>query len=160
MAQFVVPERTSTRFAADERSVENKQTTKSIMIKHIISLAAVVSALMVMTTLALAGEPKAFDQEAFMKARAEGKTVAIAFHADWCAVCKKQAAVIPLVLKEDKFQKVVAFTADYDKEKELKEQLKVSGQSTLVVFKGEREVGREQGITAAAAIENLLTKGL
>ena len=87
------------------------------MIKHIISLAAVVSALMVMTAGTLAGEPKAFDQEAFTKAKAEGKTVAVAFHADWCAVCKRQAAVIPLVLKEDKFQKVVAFTADYDKEK-------------------------------------------
>lgn len=130
------------------------------MIKQILSRAAVASAFTVMTAVTLAGEPKAFDQMAFTKAKAEGKTVAVAFHADWCGVCKKQAAVIPQILKEDKFQEVLVFTADYDKEKELKKQLKVAGQSTLVVFKGEKEVGREQGITAAASISKLLAKGL
>jgi hypothetical protein len=66
-------------------------------------------------------------------------------------VCKNQAAAIPQVLRGE-IQRRGRLPADYDTEKELKKQLKVTGQSTLVVFKGEKEVGREQGVTAAAAV--------
>jgi len=125
--------------------------------KRIMSLAAVVVAL---AATALAQEPKPFDREVFEKARADGKTVLVDFHAGWCPVCKKQAEVLPQVLKQDKFRQVLVLKADYDSEKELKQQLKVSHQSTLVLFKGEKEVGREQGITTASAIGDLLKKGL
>jgi len=86
------------------------------MIKHIVSLAAIVAALTATTAGVLAGEPRPFTQEAFTMAKAEGKTVLVDFHASWCPVCKKQAAVIPRVLQEEKFREVVVFTADYDTE--------------------------------------------
>jgi thiol-disulfide isomerase/thioredoxin len=127
------------------------------MIKRMITLAAVIAAL---AAAAMAQEPKPINREAFDKARADGKTVLVDFHASWCPVCKKQAAVIPQVLKEDKFRDVVVFKADYDSEKELKQQLKITHQSALVLFKGEKEVGREQGITTASEIGELLEKGL
>ena len=130
------------------------------MIKRILSLAAGVAAVTMITAGALAEEPKPFDREAFDKARAEGKTVLVDFDAGWCPVCKKQAQAIPQVLKQDKFQQVIVFKADYDSQKELKKQLKITHQSTLVLFKGEKEVGREQGITTASAIGELLAKGL
>jgi len=129
------------------------------MIKRIVLCIATVAMLTVTTGL-LAGEARPFDREVFTKAQMEGKTVLVDFHATWCPVCKKQATAIPQVLKEEQFKDVVALTADYDMEKELKKQLKVSGQSTLVVFKGDKEVAREQGITSAAAISKLLAKGL
>ncbi len=122
-----------------------------------ISVAAIVVAL---AATAVAQEPKPFDREVFEKAKADGKTVLVDFHADWCPVCKKQAEVIPQVLSQDKFQQVVVLKADYDLEKELKQQLKITHQSTLVLFKGEKEIGREQGITTASAIGELLEKGL
>jgi thioredoxin 1 len=129
------------------------------MIKRIVLCIATVAMLTVTTGL-LAGEARPFDREVFTKAQMEGKTVLVDFHATWCPVCKKQATAIPQVLKEEQFKDVVALTADYDMEKELKKQLKVNGQSTLVVFKGDKEVAREQGITSAAAISKLLAKGL
>jgi thiol-disulfide isomerase/thioredoxin len=129
------------------------------MIKRILSCIATVTMLAVTTGL-LAGEARPYDREVFTKAQMEGKTVLVDFHATWCPVCKKQAAALPQVLKEEQFKDVVALTADYDMEKELKKQLKVSGQATLVVFKGEKEVAREQGITSASAISKLLAKGL
>lgn len=129
------------------------------MIKRIVLCIATVAMLTVTTGL-LAGEARPFDREVFTKAQMEGKIVLVDFHATWCPVCKKQATAIPQVLKEEQFKDVVALTADYDMEKELKKQLKVSGQSTLVVFKGDKEVAREQGITSAAAISKLLAKGL
>lgn len=130
------------------------------IIKHIVSLTFAVIAVAVTTAGVFAGEAKPFNQEAFTKAKAEGKTVLVDFHASWCSVCKKQAMAIPQVLKKEKFKDVIVLSVDYDTEKELKEELKVSGQSTLIVFKGEKEVGREQGITSPTAIETLLSKGL
>jgi len=130
------------------------------MIKRMLTLALGVTALTLITTGALADEPKAFNREAYDKAKAEGKTILVDFDASWCPVCKKQAEAIPQVLKQDKFQRVVVFKADYDSAKELKKQLKITHQSTLVLFKGKKEVGREQGITSASAIGELLEKGL
>jgi thioredoxin 1 len=129
------------------------------MIKRIVSCIATVAMLTVTSGL-LAGEARPFDREVFTKAQMEGKTVLVDFHATWCPVCKKQAEAIPQVLKEEQFKDVVALTADYDMEKELKKQLKISGQATLVVFKGEKEVAREHGVTSAAEISKLLAKGL
>jgi thioredoxin len=129
------------------------------MIKRIASCIATV-AMLTLTTSLLAEEARPFDREVFTKAQMEGKTVLLDFHATWCPVCKKQAEVIPQVLKEEQFKDVVALTADYDTEKELKKELKVSGQATLVVFKGEKEVAREHDITSVAAISKLLAKGL
>src|SRR5258705_11191859 len=105
------------------------------MIKRMITLAVAVAAL---TATAMAQEPKPFDRMVFDKARVDGKTVLVDFHAGWCPVCKKQAQVIPQVLKQDKFREIVVFKADYDSEKELKQQLKITHQSTLVLFKGEK----------------------
>jgi thiol-disulfide isomerase/thioredoxin len=129
------------------------------MIKRV-ALCVAAMAMLTLNTHALAGEARPFDREVFTKAQMEGKTVLVDFHATWCPVCKKQAEAIPHVLKEEQFKDVVALTADYDTEKELKKQLKVSGQATLVVFKGEKEVAREHDITSVAAISKLLAKGL
>jgi len=130
------------------------------MIKRMLTLALGVTALTLITTGALADEPKPFNREAYDKAKAEGKTILVDFDASWCPVCKKQAEASPQVLKQDKFQRVVVFKADYDSAKELKKQLKITHQSTLVLFKGKKEVGREQGITTASSIGELLEKGL
>jgi thioredoxin 1 len=130
------------------------------MIKRMLSLATGMAALAIITAGALADEPRPFNREIFDKAKADGKTVLVDFDAGWCPVCKKQLEAIPQVLKQDKFQQVVVFRADYDSQKELKKQLKITHQSTLVVFKGQKEVGREQGITSASAIGELLEKGL
>jgi thiol-disulfide isomerase/thioredoxin len=139
-----------------KRNKKNKTMNKRILL-----LAVAATALIFFTAgNSVAGEPKPFNREGFAKAREEGKTVLVDFHADWCPVCKKQAAVLPQVLNESKFENVVVFKADYDKETELKKQLKVTGQSTLIVFKGDKEAGRGQGITTATAIGELLEKGL
>jgi len=138
----------------------NRKMTKKNMIKRMLTVAAGVAALTLVTAAAMAEEPRPFDREAYAKAKAEGKTVLVDFDASWCPVCKKQAEALPQVLKQDKFQRVVVFKADYDSQKELKKQLKITHQSTLVLFKGRKEVGREQGITTASAIGELLEKGL
>ena len=57
-------------------------------------------------------------------------------------------------------QPVTLFLADYDFEDALKKKLGVTMQSTFVVFKGGKEVGRSTGQTQKQAISDLFDKAL
>ena len=101
-----------------------------------------------------------FDQAAFDKAVAAGEPVIVQFHADWCPTCKAQTPLVAQVLAEPKMKSVTLFVADFDKEKALKKALKVSTQSTFVVFKGGKEVARSSGETTRGAIDATFAKAL
>src|SRR5262245_55302117 len=101
-----------------------------------------------------------FDQAAFDKAVAAGGPVIVQFHADWCPTCKQQAPIVQQVLAEPMMNGVQFFVADYDNEKALKKQLRVSTQSTFVVFKGGKEVARSTGQTTQPLIEATFAKAL
>ena len=55
---------------------------------------------------------------------------------------------------------VTLFVADYDKEKDLKKALRVSSQSTFVVFKGGKEVARSTGQTKKEDLAATFAKAL
>ena len=95
---------------------------------------------------AWAGE-QPYDKAAFEKALAEGKPVIVDFFADWCPTCKVQKPHVQSLLSDPKMKEVTLFIADYDKEKDLKKSLRVTQQSTFVVFKGGKETGRSTGQT-------------
>jgi thioredoxin-like negative regulator of GroEL len=67
---------------------------------------------------------------------------------------------VQALLKEKKLQPVTLFVADYDTEEALKKQLGVTMQSTFVVFKDGKEVGRSTGQTQKAAIAELFDKAI
>lgn len=101
-----------------------------------------------------------FNAAAFQKAQAEGKTIVIDFHATWCPVCAQQKPILEKLIAEKEFANVVALVADYDTETALKRQMKITSQSTLVVFKGTKEVARSTGSVDPDDLRNLLRKGL
>jgi thiol-disulfide isomerase/thioredoxin len=107
---------------------------------------------------AMAAAP--FDRAAFDKLVAAGTPVVVQFHADWCPTCKVQAPIVEQVLADPKFKGVKLLVADFDSEKDLKKALRVSTQSTFVVFKGGKEVARSTGQTTRAAIEATFAKAL
>jgi thioredoxin 1 len=133
-----------------------------IMIKRISPVAAILVALSLLTaaTTAASAAINDYDADAVKKAQAAGKTVLLDFHADWCPVCRKQGPVIQGLLKEDRLKEIAAFKVNYDEEKALKKEMKVTRQSTLIVFKGAKEAARATGPTDKAAIRALLEKGL
>jgi thiol-disulfide isomerase/thioredoxin len=108
----------------------------------------------------LAADLQPFSQSVYDAAKASGKTVVVEFHAKWCPSCKKQQPALEAVLKQKEFAEVVALTADYDKEADLKKATGVKKQTTLVVFKGDKEVSRVVGLTDEGSIRSLLAKGL
>lgn len=110
-------------------------------------------------TLAGAGET-AFKQAEFDQAVAAGKPVIVDFAASWCPTCKAQKPVVDALLKEPARKDLTLFKADYDTESALKTKLRVTQQSTFVVFKDGKEVGRSTGQTDRAAIAALFDKAL
>jgi thiol-disulfide isomerase/thioredoxin len=102
----------------------------------------------------------AFTQSTFDKLQAQGLPVLISIHADWCPTCRAQAPIVAKLLKQAEFQPISALTVDFDQQKPVVNAFKATMQSTLIVFKGGKEVGRSVGDTSITGIENLLKKAL
>lgn len=84
---------------------------------------------------------KPYTAEAVKAAMAEGKTTLLFFHAPWCPVCKAQEPKVKAQLN-GAHKDVVAFTVDYDSNVALRKELKVDKQSTLILYRGMKEVAR------------------
>ena len=101
-----------------------------------------------------------YEKAAFDKALADGKPVIVDFFADWCPTCKAQKPHVQSLMGAPKMKDVTLFIANYDTEKDLKKALRVSQQSTFVVFKGGKEVGRSTGQTKKEDLAALFGKVL
>lgn len=103
---------------------------------------------------------KSFSQSEYDQAVKSGKSVVIDFHASWCPTCRKQEPILNEIVSMKGYENVIALKADFDKEKDLKKSLNVSKQSTVVVFKGGKEVGRSTGSTSKDELRKLIDMGL
>jgi thioredoxin 1 len=103
---------------------------------------------------------KPYSKTTFDDAIKAKQTVVVDFHASWCPTCKKQEPLLNEIVSAKGYEKIVALKADYDAEKDLKNSLKVSKQSTVVVFKGGKEVARQTGTTSKDELKKLIDMGL
>ena len=101
-----------------------------------------------------------YSPAAVQKAKATGKSYALAFHADWCPTCKAQEKVFEQLKTDPALKNVTIYNVDYDGETELKKALKVRGQSTVIVYKGAKESARSVADTTNDGLKQLLSKSL
>lgn len=109
---------------------------------------------------ASAAEWKDFDAGAFAAAQQDGKPILVDVFAAWCPVCRAQNPVLVQLTREPKFKDMVVFKVDFDSQKDALRALNAQRQSTLIVFKGEKETGRSVGDTNPGSIEALLDSAL
>lgn len=105
---------------------------------------------------AVAGEKQKFTDAAFDAANKAGKPIFIEVHAPWCPTCKQQAPHISKILSEPAFKDVVVFSVDFDSQKDALRKLNSSKQSTLITFKGGKELERSVGDTDGQTIKMLM----
>lgn len=107
-----------------------------------------------------ASDPKPFHSQAFAAAVKDGGPVLVEIHADWCPTCKAQAPILNKLSDDPAFSGLVRFRVDFDNQKDVVKSFNARTQSTLIVFKGGREVARSVGDTDAGRIRAMLDKAL
>ena len=90
-----------------------------------------------------------FDKELFEKAQSDGKVVIVSSWIKYCTSCASQMKVLNKVKKD--FDNVEYFTFEVTNE-EISELLNVQYQTTLLIFKNNKEVYRSIGETSNEAI--------
>ena len=114
--------------------------------------------LAVSLNLAHALEIQPYSPELLASEQKADKSVALHFHADWCPTCRAQEKVFNQ-WKGDNSVPGTLLVVNYDNEKELKKQLGVRSQSTLIVFKGAAEKARLGGETDAGKLRAAFQSG-
>jgi thiol-disulfide isomerase/thioredoxin len=119
--------------------------------------AVIVFGSMLFAASAFALEIKPYSADTFAQIQKSGAGVALHFHADWCPTCRAQEKVFN-GWKGDASVPGNLLVVDYDKERDLKNKLNVRTQSTLIVFKGDKEVARLAGKSDEKSLKEALLK--
>lgn len=95
---------------------------------------------------------------------AAGNTVFVDYAADWCSTCKRQERVISQLRAENpKYDEKITFVrVDWDKfsSAAVTTERNIPRRSTLLVLKGDKELGRIVAGTNTQEIKALLDKGI
>jgi len=125
--------------------------------KKILSSIALVA--LFQTTVAFAaGDP--FIQSKFDALENSGKPIVVHIHADWCSTCKAQDVVLNRLIKLPDFKNVSFLQVDFDNQKTVVRSFKANMESTIIVFKGKKELDRGMGETNTSKIEALVKKAI
>jgi len=119
--------------------------------RHLIAALVLAAA----TRFALALDIAPWSATEFAQQQSAGQAVALHFHADWCPTCRAQQQVFN-GWRGDASVPGRLLVVDYDNARELRRQFGVRTQSTLIVFKGSKEVARLAGETDPARLRAAL----
>ena len=92
--------------------------------------------------LAVADKQTTFDNDIFNKAQSDGKTVIVSSWIKYCTSCASQMMALKDVEKD--FDNLIYLTFDVTN-REIAKQLNIQFQTTLVIYKNNKEVYRSLG---------------
>ena len=92
--------------------------------------------------LAVAEKQTTFDNDIFNKAQSDGKTVVVSSWIKYCTSCASQMKALKDVEKD--FDNLIYLTFDVTN-REIAKQLNIQFQTTLVIYKNNKEVYRSLG---------------
>jgi len=103
---------------------------------------------------------KFYTQQEFDTLLAEGKTLVVHIHADWCGTCKAQDVQINAAINSSEFKDVVFFEVDYDTQRKYMKFFNGKLQSTIIIFKAGKEIDRVIAERDASELQAFLKKSL
>lgn len=125
------------------------------MIASMRMIALLIASFVALSLDAHAAQP--FELKAFEQAQASGKSILVDVRASWCPTCRRQKPIVEGLEKEK--PGLVVYEIDFDTAKDLLQKFRVRHQSTLIMFKGAKEVGRSTGDTDPTSIRALVELG-
>lgn len=122
------------------------------------------AALALVPLTVMAAEPTLYTPGSAEAAMDEGKIVLLDFWASWCSTCAAQERVLAELRAENPGyeQKITFFVVDWDAygKSSLAKGMKIPRRSTLVLLKGNTELGRIVAGTSRSEIKALLDLAL
>lgn len=123
-----------------------------------------ITSLLFAPSVLLAGETVDYKPGLIKKELAAGKTVFVDYAADWCGTCKRQERILSMLRSKTKhYDDSMTFVrVDWDEysNHEVTTSRKIPRRSTLIVLKGDKELGRIVAGTNTEEIKQLLDKGI
>jgi len=104
------------------------------------------------------GEP--YTQGKLDSVNTAGKPALVFIYADWCPTCKAEEKILSKLLPTNEFKGITTLRVNFDNQKQVVKAFGAMYQSTLIVFKGGKEVARMTGETDQDRIAALLRKAL
>ena len=98
-----------------------------------------------------------FNEEVFNKAQSDGKVVVVSSWIKYCSSCASQMKVLNKA--KDDFQNIIYLNFDVSN-KEISKLLNVQYQTTLLIFKKNKEIYRSVGETSKSEIYRAIEKSL
>jgi len=99
-----------------------------------------------------------FTIEKFETAKKNGETVVVTAWAKYCGTCIKQKKVLDQAEKD--FENVLFLYYNHPKMKEIAKYLNIDRRSTILVYKGNKEVSRTLGQLDKSIIYSNIEKGI
>jgi thiol-disulfide isomerase/thioredoxin len=94
-----------------------------------------------------------FSTGALKTAQAKGEPILVDAFAPWCPTCRAQAPTLDAIAASPNYARLVILRLDFDHQIDEKKALGINQQSTLIAFKGTKEVGRTLGVTLPEQIK-------
>ena len=99
-----------------------------------------------------------FTIEKFDKAQEDGKVVVINSWNKSCSTCAKQVKILNEA--EEKFKNMVFLSFEQNKNKDIAKLLNIDYWTTIAIYKNNKEIAREIGLTNKDKIYSLIKKGI
>lgn len=111
-----------------------------------------------LSSTAFAFAPEHMNQTKLMQLQNKNKLILIDVYAPWCGTCTTQSDIIDDYLKKHPHTKLHIFRVDFDKDKQWVKAFRAPRQSTLILFKGKKQVWFSVGETSPEVIQAELKK--
>ena len=99
-----------------------------------------------------------FTIQKFETAKKNGETIVVTAWAKYCGTCKKQKVVLDQAEKD--FENVLFLYYNHPKMKDIAKYLKIDYRSTILVYKGNKEISRTIGQLEKNLIYSNIKKGI